>query len=115
MKAKLGIAPIAWSNDDLPELGGETTLETCLNESKLAGFSAAGVICEIMNDDGTMARRDDLIKFGEKFDLKVGTIEDLIDFRSSKESTVEKILTKKIDTEFGEFELNVWEFENFTQ
>ena len=39
MKAKLGIAPIAWSNDDLPELGGETTLETCLNESKLAGFS----------------------------------------------------------------------------
>ncbi len=39
MKAKLGIAPIAWSNDDLPELGGETTLETCLIESKIAGFS----------------------------------------------------------------------------
>tara|TARA_Y100000287_G_scaffold79258_1_gene62757 strand:+ start:95 stop:1003 length:909 start_codon:yes stop_codon:yes gene_type:complete len=39
MKAKLGIAPIAWSNDDLPELGGETTLETCLSESKIAGFS----------------------------------------------------------------------------
>lgn len=39
MKAKLGIAPIAWSNDDLPELGGETTLETCLSESRLAGFS----------------------------------------------------------------------------
>ena len=39
MKAKLGIAPIAWSNDDLPELGGKTTLETCLSESKLAGFS----------------------------------------------------------------------------
>ena len=39
VKAKLGIAPIAWSNDDLPELGGETTLETCLSESKLAGFS----------------------------------------------------------------------------
>lgn len=39
MKAKLGIAPIAWSNDDLPELGGETTLETCLGESRLAGFS----------------------------------------------------------------------------
>jgi len=39
VKAKLGIAPIAWSNDDLPELGGKTTLETCLSESKLAGFS----------------------------------------------------------------------------
>jgi len=83
--------------------------EAACDLAKLAGFSAAGVICEIMNDDGTMARRDDLIKFGEKFDLKVGTIEDLIDFRSSKESTVEKILTKQIDTEFGEFELNVWE------
>ena len=83
--------------------------EAACDLAKLAGFSAAGVICEIMNDDGTMARRDDLIKFGKKFDLKVGTIEDLIDFRSSKESTVEKILTKKIDTEFGEFELNVWE------
>ena len=39
MKAKLGIAPIAWSNDDLPELGGETSLDTCLSESKLAGFT----------------------------------------------------------------------------
>jgi len=39
MKARLGIAPIAWSNDDLPELGGETTLETCLSESREAGFS----------------------------------------------------------------------------
>ena len=39
MKAKLGIAPIAWSNDDLPELGGETTLETCLSEARMAGFS----------------------------------------------------------------------------
>ena len=38
MKAKLGIAPIAWSNDDLPQLGGETTLETCLTESKASGF-----------------------------------------------------------------------------
>ena len=38
MKAKIGIAPIAWSNDDLPELGGETSLETCLSEAKIAGF-----------------------------------------------------------------------------
>ena len=39
MKAKLGIAPIAWSNDDLPELGGQTSLETCLSEAKMAGFT----------------------------------------------------------------------------
>ena len=77
--------------------------EAACDLAKLGGYSAAGVICEIMNDDGSMARRDDLIKFGEKFDIKVGTIADLIDFRLSQESTVEKILEKDIQTEFGEF------------
>src|SRR6056300_327635 len=82
--------------------------EAACDLAKLGGYSAAGVICEIMNDDGSMARRDDLIKFGEKFDIKVGTIADLIDFRLSQESTVEKILEKDIKNEFGEFKLIVW-------
>jgi len=82
--------------------------EAACDLAKLGGYSAAGVICEIMNDDGSMARRDDLIKFGEKFDIKVGTIADLIDFRLSQESTVEKILEKDIQTEFGDFKLGVW-------
>ena len=60
--------------------------EAACDLAALAGFSAAGVICEIMNDDGTMARRDDLLKFGEKHNLKVGTIADLIDYKLSKES-----------------------------
>ena len=53
--------------------------EAACDFAKLAGYQSAGVICEIMNDDGTMARRDDLIKFGEKYNIKVGTIADLID------------------------------------
>ena len=62
--------------------------EAACDLAKLAGFQSAGVICEIMNEDGTMARRDDLIKFGEKYDIKVGTIADLIDYRLSSDSTV---------------------------
>ena len=82
--------------------------EAACDLAKLAGFQSAGVICEIMNDDGTMARRDDLIKFGEKHDIKVGTIADLIDFRLSSDSTIEAISEKTIQNEFGEFKLIVW-------
>ena len=82
--------------------------EAACDLAKLGGYSAAGVICEIMNDDGSMARRDDLIKFGEEFDIKVGTIADLIDYRLSMDATVESVLDKNVINEFGEFKLNVW-------
>ena len=63
MKAKLGIAPIAWSNDDLPELGGETTLQTCLTESKLSGFSGVetgGKFPKISSELGPILREHKL-------------------------------------------------------
>ena len=82
--------------------------EAACDLAKLAGFQSAGVICEIMNDDGTMARRDDLIKFGETHNIKVGTIADLIDFRLSSDSTIEAVSEKTIQNEFGEFNLIVW-------
>jgi 3,4-dihydroxy 2-butanone 4-phosphate synthase/GTP cyclohydrolase II len=82
--------------------------EAACDLAKLAGFQSAGVICEIMNEDGTMARRDDLIKFGEKYDIKVGTIADLIDYRLSSDSTVEVVSERQITNEFGEFNLIVW-------
>jgi 3,4-dihydroxy 2-butanone 4-phosphate synthase/GTP cyclohydrolase II len=82
--------------------------EAACDLAKLAGLQSAGVICEIMNEDGTMARRDDLIKFGEENDIKVGTIADLIDYRLSMDSTVESVLDKDVVNEFGEFKLNVW-------
>ena len=82
--------------------------EAACDLAKLAGRQSAGVICEIMNDDGTMARRDDLIKFGKDNNIKVGTIADLIDYRLSSDSTVEAIHEKDVSNEFGDFKLIVW-------
>ena len=82
--------------------------EAACDLSKLAGLQPAGVICEIMNEDGTMARRDDLIKFGKENNIKVGTIADLIDYRLSTDSTIESVVEKNVKNEFGEFVLNVW-------
>ncbi|MDA9932432.1 3,4-dihydroxy-2-butanone-4-phosphate synthase [Gammaproteobacteria bacterium] len=82
--------------------------EAACDLAKLAGLQSAGVICEIMNDDGTMARRDDLIKFGKDNNIKVGTIADLIDYRLSSNSTVEAIHEKDVSNEFGDFKLIVW-------
>ncbi|MDA8808640.1 3,4-dihydroxy-2-butanone-4-phosphate synthase [Gammaproteobacteria bacterium] len=82
--------------------------EAACDLAKLAGLQSAGVICEIMNDDGTMARRDDLIKFGKDNNIKVGTIANLIDYRLSSDSTVEAIHEKDVSNEFGDFKLIVW-------
>lgn len=65
--------------------------EAAVDLAKLAGFSGAGVICEIMNDDGTMARLPDLISFAQKHGYKVGTIADLIEYRRRTESLIEQI------------------------
>lgn len=65
--------------------------EAAVDLSRLAGFSGAGVICEIMNDDGTMSRLPDLVVFAQRHGLKIGTIADLISYRRRKESLVERI------------------------
>ena len=82
--------------------------EAACDLAKLAGLQSAGVICEIMNEDGTMARRYDLIKFGKEHEIKVGTIADLIDYRLSSDSTVESVHNRNITNEFGNFNLIVW-------
>lgn len=71
--------------------------------ARLAGFEPAAVIVEILNEDGTMARRDDLFKFAEQHDLKIGTIEDLIRYRVQNERTVTEIKRNKVKTRFGDF------------
>ena len=69
----------------------------------MAGCSPAAVICEIMNDDGTMARLPDLQLFAAEHGLKIGTIADLIEHRSRHESLIEKVGTRTLQTAFGEF------------
>lgn len=77
--------------------------------ARLAGFVPAAVIVEILNDDGSMARRPDLEIFAKKHDLKIGTIEDLIRYRIENENTVERIVETHFPTDFGEFQLFAFE------
>jgi 3,4-dihydroxy 2-butanone 4-phosphate synthase/GTP cyclohydrolase II len=77
--------------------------------ARLAGFEAAAVIVEILNDDGSMARRGDLESFAKQHDLKIGTIEDLIRYRIENEHTIERIIETRFPTDFGEFELFAYE------
>jgi len=76
------IFPLIARDGGVLERNGHT--EAAVDLSKLAGYSGAGVICEIMNDDGTMARLDDLIVYAKKHDLKIGTIADLIGYIKNK-------------------------------
>jgi 3,4-dihydroxy 2-butanone 4-phosphate synthase/GTP cyclohydrolase II len=73
--------------------------------ARLAGLEPAAVIVEIMNDDGTMARRPDLEKFAKQHGLKIGTIADLIRYRLRNERSVERIAERDVQTEFGAFRL----------
>lgn len=76
---------------------------------RLAGLEPAAVIVEIMNEDGTMARRDNLLKFAREHDLRIGTIADLIQYRLEHEESVEAIADQTVDTEFGEFRMVCFE------
>ncbi|XLX39779.1 bifunctional 3,4-dihydroxy-2-butanone-4-phosphate synthase/GTP cyclohydrolase II [Ectopseudomonas mendocina] len=79
--------------------------EAACDLARMAGFEPSGVICEIMNDDGTMARRPELEAFAEQHGLKIGTIADLIHYRLIHERTVERISEQPLDTELGQFNL----------
>ena len=79
--------------------------EAAVDLVTLAGARPIGVICEIMNDDGTMARLPALQKFAKKHRLKLCTIADLIEYRRTREKLVERIETVKMPTEYGEFDL----------
>ena len=78
--------------------------EAAVDIARLAGCNPSGVICEIMNDDGTMARLPDLLKFGAEHGLKIGTIADLIAYRRRAEKLVTRLVETKVTTAFaGEF------------
>lgn len=76
--------------------------------ARLAGFEPAAVIVEIMNQDGTMARRDDLERFAKQHDLKIGTIADLIHYRLVTEKTINCVNERKVNTHYGEFTLKTY-------
>jgi 3,4-dihydroxy 2-butanone 4-phosphate synthase/GTP cyclohydrolase II len=82
--------------------------EAAVDLVTLAGSRPIGVICEIMNDDGTMARLPALMKFAQKHRLKLCTIADLIEYRRTREKLVERIETIKMPTDYGDFDLALY-------
>ena len=83
--------------------------EACVDLMKLAGLYAAGAICEIMNDDGSMARTPELVAFAKQHKLKICAIRDLIEYRRKKEKLVNKAVETRLTNEFGEFKLVAYE------
>jgi 3,4-dihydroxy 2-butanone 4-phosphate synthase/GTP cyclohydrolase II len=84
--------------------------EASVDLARLAGLLPAGVICEVMNDDGSMARMPDLVAFAQRHGLKVGTIEDLIAYRIKHDRIVKRTTTSRVESVFGgEFDLHVYE------
>mgnify|MGYP001342847079 CR=1 FL=1 len=89
--------------------------EAAIDFSRLAGFKPAGVICEIMKEDGSMARLDDLFKIAKKFNLKIVTIEDLVAYRMKHDSLISKIDGFVLNTKYGEFNLHAFQQNNNKQ
>lgn len=82
--------------------------EAAVDLAKLAGCTHAGVICEILNEDGTMARLPQLMEFAHKHNMKIITIEDLVKHRRRREKLVERAATAKLPTEYGEFTVHAY-------
>jgi len=93
------IFPLVARDGGVLERTGHT--EAAVDLARLAGLTPAGVVCEIMNDDGTMARRNDLIAFAQKHNLKIGTISDLIAYRRRYDSIVRRLSETTFDSIYG--------------
>ena len=101
------VFPIKAQEGGVLTRAGHTEAGTDL--AKLAGLDPSAVIVEIMNDDGTMARRGDLELFAKKHDLKIGTIADLIHYRNISEKSINLVDKTQIDSEYGDFTLHAYE------
>jgi len=83
----------------------EASVDLC----KLAGLRPAGLLCEVMNDDGSMARREQIEEFARRHNLKIGTIADLIRYRLRNERSIERIAEHAVETDLGQFRLYAYE------
>ena len=83
--------------------------EAAIDLTKLAGLKEGGIICEIMNDDGTMARLPELMALAKKLNLKIISIEDLIDYQLKKGDLINKLEERKVKTAYGEFDFHAFQ------
>jgi 3,4-dihydroxy 2-butanone 4-phosphate synthase / GTP cyclohydrolase II len=101
------VFPLTGANGGVLRRAGHT--EAAIDFARLAGCKPAGIICEIMHDDGEMARLPELINLSQKFDMKLVTIKDLIAYRMKHESLVKNIMCVDMPTIYGDFKLHVFE------
>jgi 3,4-dihydroxy 2-butanone 4-phosphate synthase / GTP cyclohydrolase II len=100
------IFPLMAQNGGVLVRAGHT--EAGCDLARMAGLEPAGVICEILKDDGTMARLPDLIEFAKVHELKIGTIRDLIQYRSETEKLIECVADRTVEGPFGNFRLRAF-------
>ncbi|MEK7470043.1 MAG: bifunctional 3,4-dihydroxy-2-butanone-4-phosphate synthase/GTP cyclohydrolase II [Planctomycetota bacterium] len=100
------IFPLRARRGGVLERAGQT--EGAVDLSRLAGLQPAGVICEIMNDDGTMSRLPELREFCAKHNLKLASVEDLIEYRRRNEKLIEKVAVADMPTRFGNFRAHLY-------
>lgn len=101
------IFPLKAKNGGVIRRSGHT--EAAIDLARMAGMNPAGVLVEIMNEDGTMARLPDLMEVKERFGLKIISIKDLIEYRLRTESLIDRQVTVNMPTEYGDFELTAFE------
>lgn len=101
------IFPLRYQNGGVLVRAGHT--EASVDLAKMAGLYPAGVICEIMNEDGTMSRMPQLIRYAKKFKLKIISIQDLIEYRRRTEKFIHRVVSTELPTEFGKFKLHLYE------
>lgn len=101
------IFPLKAMKDGVLRRAGHT--EAAIDLARLSGFEPAGCIVEILNEDGSMARLPDLVKVAERFNLKLITIQDLIEYRLKNESLIRRLISVEMPTHYGNFELLAYE------
>ncbi len=101
------IFPLRGMEEGVLRRSGHT--EAAIDLARLAGLYPAGVLCEIMNDDGTMSRVPQLMKIAREFGLHVITIEDLIHYRMMREKMVQKVVVTRLPTRYGSFQLHLYQ------
>ena len=107
------VFPLIAKNGGVLRRTGHT--EAAIDFARLAGFKSAGVIVEIMNDDGTMSRLPQLFKVAEKFNLRIVSIEDLVAYRMKNDSLISKSFDEKVKTSFGNYRLRAYKQTNNDQ
>lgn len=101
------IFPLRGMEEGVLRRAGHT--EAAIDLARLAGLYPSGVLCEIMNDDGTMARVPQLVEIAKQFGLRIITIQDLIQYRMMREKMVKKIVVTKLPTRYGNFDLHLYQ------